>query len=216
MHQESDDPLPTTMTCSMPQQREPSTAYLFGGHPGTTPGHPSPTGATLDQDGETMPTPPPRPTQQRSTGPFDDTELTALYIIHATTPASELVAALREHLRDVNPNRLFALLPLPHAATTEIFVRQRYALVTPGTHISDDLVGAWIWWFNTQQPAQGGVWVPKLGWAHTLIAQLTDPRPAPSTGRREHAAPPTRPDPLHPTVRRPGGMGKQDSPRQGA
>ena len=48
--QESDDPLPATTTCWMTQQREPSTGYVPGGQPGTTPGHPSPTSATPDQD----------------------------------------------------------------------------------------------------------------------------------------------------------------------
>ena len=88
------------------------------------------------------------------------------------------------------------MVPLPHAATTKIFVRQLQALVTPGAQISDDLVEAWIWWFNTHQPAQGGVWVPHLSSVHTLITPLTDPRPAPSTGGRERAAPPPRPDNL--------------------
>ena len=137
-----------------------------------------------------MPPPPPWPPQRRSTGPFDDAELRALYGKDASTPSSELVAALREHLQDVNPSRLFAVVPLPHAATTEIFVRQLQALVIPGTHIADDLVDAWFWWFNTHQRDQGGVWVPHLGRAHTLIAPPTDPRPAPSTGGRERAAPP--------------------------
>ena len=121
---------------------------------------------------------------------------TYLYNIHASTPSSELVATLREHLRNVDPNRLFAVVPLPHAPTTQIFVRQLQALVTPGTQVSDDLIEAWIWWFNTHQPAQGGVWVPNLGWVHTLIAPPTDPRPAPTTGGRERAAPPPRPDNL--------------------
>ena len=106
------------------------------------------------------------------------------------------MATLREHLRNVDPNRLFAVVPLPHALTTQIFVRQLQALVTPGTQVSDDLIEAWIWWFNTHQPAQGGVWVPHLGWVHTLIAPPTDPRPAPTTGVRERAAPPPRPDNL--------------------
>ena len=119
-----------------------------------------------------------------------------LYGIHASTPSSELVATLREHLRDIDPSRLFAVVPLPHAARTEIPVRQLQALVTTGTQVSDDLVEAWIWWFNTHQPAQGGVWVPHLGWVHTLIAPPTDPRPAPSTGGRERAAPPPRPETL--------------------
>ena len=102
---------------------------------------------------------------------------------------------LREHLCDVDPNGLFAVVPLPHAAASEIFVRQIQALATPGTQLSDDLVEAWIWWFNTHHPARGGVWVPNLGWIHTLIAPLTDPRPTPSTRGR---------NPLYPAVRRPG------------
>ena len=88
------------------------------------------------------------------------------------------------------------MVPLPHAATTEIFVRQFQALVSPVAQVSDDLVEAWIWWFNTHEPAQGGVWVPHLGWVHTLIAPRTDPRPASSTGGRERAAPPPRPETL--------------------
>ena len=194
--QESDDPLPAATTCSMPEQRQPSTGYVPGGHPGTTPGHTSPTSATTDQDRETMPPPARRPPQRRRTGPFDDGEMRALHCIHANTPSRELVAALREQPQDVNPSRLFAVVPLPHAATTEIFVRQRQALVTPGTQISDDLVEAQIRWFNTQQPAQGGVRVPHLGLTHTVIAPPTDPRPAPSTGGREPAAPPPRAETL--------------------
>ena len=194
--QESNDPLPAATTCSMPQQQKPSTGYVPGGHPGATPGHPFTTSATSDQDRETMPPPAPRPPQRRSTGPFHDAELRTLYGIHASTLSSELVAALREHLQHVNPSRLFAMDPLPHAATPEIFVRQLQALVTPRTHISDDLVEAWIWWFKAHQPAQGGVWVPHLGWAHMLIASPTDPRPAPSTGGREGAAPPPRAETL--------------------
>ena len=192
--QESDDPLPAATTCLVPQQREPSTNYAPGGHPGTNSRHPSPTSATLDQERVTMPPPTPRPPQQRGTGPFDDAELRALYSIHATTPSSKLVAALQEHLRDVNPNRLFDVVPLPHAATTEIFVRQLRALVTPGTQVSEELVEERIWWLNAHQPVQGGVWVPHLGWVHTLIAPPRGPRPAPSTGGRERAAPPPKPE----------------------
>ena len=192
--QESADPLPPGTTCLVFQQQEPSTEYTPGGHPGTTSRHPSPTSATLYQDRIAMPTPAPRPPQQRGTAPFDGAELGALYSIHATTPSSELVAALWECIRDVNRNRLFAVVPLPHTATTEIFVWQLQALVTPGAQVSDDLVEAWIWWFSTHQPAQGGVWVPHLGWVHTLIAPPTDPRPAPSAVGRERAAPPPRPE----------------------
>ena len=107
--------------------------------------------------------------------------------MHANTPSSGLVAALRENLQDINPNRLVAVVPLRQAATTDIFVRQQ-ALFTPGTQIADGLCDAWIWWFNTNQSDQGGAWVPHLGWAHTLIAPATNPRPAPSTGGRERAA----------------------------
>ena len=64
-----------------------------------------------------MPPPPPRPPQQQGTGPLDEAELRALYDIHTSTPSSKLVAALREHLRNVDPNRLFAVVPLPHART---------------------------------------------------------------------------------------------------
>ena len=180
--QESPGQLPAATPCAVPQQQEPSTDYVPGGHPGTTSRHPSPVGAALDQDRVAIPPPFPRPPQQRGASPFDDAELSALYGIHASTTSSELVATLREHLRDVNRNRLFAVVPLPHAATTEIFVRQLQALVTPEGQVSDDLVEAWIWWFNNHQPAQRGVWVPHLGWVHTLIAPPTDPGPRPAPG----------------------------------
>ena len=194
--QESAGPLPGATPCSVPQQQEPPTEYVPGGHPGTTSRHPSPAGAALDRDRVAMPLPTPPPPQQRGAGPFDDAELWALYGIHASTPSSELVATLRKHLRDVDPDRRFAVVPLPHAATTKIFVRQLQALVTPGAQVSDDLVEAWIWCWNTHQPAQGGVWVPHVGWVHTLIVPPTNRRPAPSTGGRERAAPPPRPDDL--------------------
>ena len=195
--QKSGDSPPTAASCLMPQQREPSTGNVPEGHLGTTPGHPSPTGTTLDRDPETMPPPPPRPPQRRNRDPFDDAELRAVHGIQANTPSSGLVAALREHLQDVKPNRLFAVVPQPHAATTDIFVRQLQALVTPGTGIADDLVDAWIWWFNANQPDQGCVWVQHLGWAHTLIAPPTEHRPAPSTGGWERAAPQPRANTLN-------------------
>ena len=184
--QESPGPLPAATPCSVPQQREPSTEYLPWGHPGTISRHPSPAGAMLDQDRMAMPPPAPRLPQQEGAGPFDDAELRALY-------ASTLLG----HLCDDDLNRLFAVVPLPHAETTRIFVRQLQALVTPGAQVSDNLIEAWIWWFNTHEPAQGGVWVPHLGWIHTVIAPPTDPRPAPSTGGRERVAPPPRPETLH-------------------
>ena len=140
--QESGDSLHAATACSMPQQQEPSTENVPVDHPSTAPGHASPTGATPDQDRETMPPPTPRQPQRRNTGPFDDAELRALCGIHATAASSELVAALQEHLQGVNPSRLFSVVPLPHAATTEIFVRQLRVLVTPGTQITDDLVDA--------------------------------------------------------------------------
>ena len=136
-----------------------------------------------------MPPPPPRPQQRRNTDLFDDAELRAVYGIHATTPSSGLVAALQGHLQDINQKWLFAPIALPEAATTDIVVRQLQTIVAPRTQIADDLVDAWIWWFNAKEPNQGGVWVPHLGWAHTLIAPPTNPRPAPSTGGWERAAP---------------------------
>ena len=102
------------------------------------------------------------------------------------------MAALRGHLQDVNPNSLFAVIPLPHAASTNISLRQLQALVVPGIQIADDLVDAWTWWFNFNQPDKGGVWVPHLRWAHTLIAPPTEPRHAPGIGGRERAAPQPR------------------------
>ena len=37
------------------------------------------------------------------------------------------------------------MVPLPHAATTEIFVWQLQALINPGTQISEHSFEAWIW-----------------------------------------------------------------------
>ena len=84
------------------------------------------------------------------------------------------------------------MVPLPHAASTYISVRQLQALVSPKMQTANDSVDTWIWWFNFNQPDQGGAWVPYLGWAHTLIAPLTEPRPAQSTGGRVRAAPQPR------------------------
>ena len=60
-----------------------------------------------------MPPPSPRPTQRRDTDPVDRDELKAIYDIHANTALCGLVAALRRHLQDINPNRLFAVVILP-------------------------------------------------------------------------------------------------------
>ena len=136
-----------------------------------------------------MPPPPPGRPQLRNTDLFDEEELRAIYDIHGNTPPCGLMAALRAHFQNVNANRLFAVVPLPHAASTDISVRQLQALVTPVMQIADDLIDAWIWWFNFNQLDQGGLWVPHLGGAHTLIAPPTEPRPAPSTGGWERSAP---------------------------
>ena len=120
---------------------------------------------------------------------MDGEELEAIYDINANTPPCGLVAALQRHLQDVNPNRLFWVVPLLHATSTDISVRRLQALITPGMQIADNLVDAWIWWFNFNQPDQGGLWVPHLGCAHVLIAPPTQPSPAPKTGGRERAAP---------------------------
>ena len=184
--QESGPP-PTTASHPMSPQQEPSTGSVHKGHLDSAPGHPSPTDTTPDHDRETMP-PPPIPPQRRNTDLFDGEEVRAIYDIHTNTPPCGLVTTLRGHLQDVNPNRLFAVVPLPHAASTDISVRQLQGLVTPGMQIADDLVDAWIWWFKFNQPDQGGVSVPHLGWPHTLTAPPTEPRPAPSTGGRKRAA----------------------------
>ena len=119
--------------------------------------------------------PAPRPPQRRNTELFDGGELWTIYNIHTDTPPCRLVAALQRHLQDINPKRLFAVVPLPHATSTNTPVRQLEALITPGMQIADDLVEAWIWWFNFNQPDQGGVWVPHLGWAHTLMKLVRTP-----------------------------------------
>ena len=170
--QESGGPPPATVSRPMPPQQEPSTGSVPEGHPDTAPGHPSRTITTPDQDRETMAPLPPRRPQRRNPGLFDGEELRAIIDINANTPPCGLVAALRRHLQDVNRNRLFALVPLPHA----------------GMQIADNVVDAWIWWFHFNQPDQERVWVPHLGLAHTLIAPPTEPRAAPSTGGLERAA----------------------------
>ena len=68
-------------------------------------------------------------------------------------------------------------------------MRQLRVLLSPGMQIADNLVDAWIWWFNANRPDQGGVLVLHLGWAHTLIAPPADTGPMPSKGGRERAAP---------------------------
>ena len=72
------------------------------------------------------------------------------------------------------------MVPLPHAASTDISLRQLQALVTPGMQIGDDVVDVWIWWSNFNQPTNGSLSVPQLGWEHMLIAPPTELRPAPS------------------------------------
>ena len=187
--QESGGPSPTASSCLVPPHQEPSTGSVPEGRPETAPGHPSPTGTTPDQDLETMPPPPPRPPQQRNTDLFDGEELRAMYDIHANPPPCGLVGALRGNLQDVNPNRLFAVVPLPHAASTDISVRQLQAIVTSRMQIAEDLLDVMIWWFNFNQRDQGLVWVPHLSCALTLVAPPTEPRDAPSTGGRKQAAP---------------------------
>ena len=164
-----------------------------------------------------MPPSPLRPPQRRNTDLFDKAELRAVYDIHANTPSCGLVAVLREHLQDVNQNRLFAVVPLPHAASTNISVRQLQALVGPRDADCGrpcrrlDLV-------VQRQPAGPGRRMgpaPRLGThAHSTSdgPQASAKHQGPGTSRPTTEGQP----PPHPTVQTPGGMGKQDSPRQGA
>ena len=92
-----------------------------------------------------MPPAPPRPPQRRDIDPLEREELKTIYDIHANTTPRGPVGGLGRHLHDINQNRLFAVVPLPHAAAADISVRQLQALVTPGMQIADDLVDAWIW-----------------------------------------------------------------------
>ena len=195
--QKSSGSPPTAASCQMSLHQEPSTGNVPEGHLDATPRHPSPSGTTPDQDQETMPPFTTRPPQWGNTDLIDEAQLRAVYYIHANTPSSGLVAALLEHLQDVNRDWHFDVVPLPHAASTDISVLQLQALVSPGMQIADDLVDAWIWWFIVNQPDQGGVWLPHLGWAHTLIAPPTDARPAPSARGRQRAAPQPRANALH-------------------
>ena len=48
-----------------------------------------------------------------------------------------------------------------------------------------------------QQPDQGDIWVPHLGWAQKLIAPPTNAKPAPRIGGQGQAAPPPRAGTLH-------------------
>ena len=57
--QEYGNQQPAAAACLMPQQQEPPTGYVPEGHPGKKPGHACPTGATPDQNRETMPPPTP-------------------------------------------------------------------------------------------------------------------------------------------------------------
>ena len=115
---------PTAASRPMSPQQEPSTGNVPEEHLDTTPWHPSPTGTTPGQDRETMPPPPPRPPQRRNTDLFDEAQLRAVYDIHANTAPCRLVAALQGHLQYVNWSNFFAVVPLPHPASTAISVWQ--------------------------------------------------------------------------------------------
>ena len=215
--QKSSSSPPTTASCSMSPGEQPSRGNVPEGHLDTSPGHPCPTGTTPDQDRETMPPTAPRPPQRRSTDFFDEAEMKAVRDIHANKPSCGLVAALREHLHNVHPNRLFAVVPLPYAASTDISVRQLQALVTP--RIADrglpcrrmDLV-------VQHQPAGPGRRMGPAPGLGTHAHSATD-RPQ---ARAQHGGPGTgRPTtesqrPQHPTVQLPGRIRKQDIPRPGA
>ena len=209
--QEFEGPPLTTASHPMSPQQEPSTESVPEGDLDTAPWDPSSTGTSPDQDWETTPPQPLRPPQRRNTDLFDGGELRAMHDIHANTPPCGLAP-----VQEVNPNRLFAMVPLPHAASTDISVQQLKALVSPGMQIADNLTDAWIWWFNFNQLDQGGVWIWHLGRAHTLIAPPTEPRPAPSTGCRERAAPQPRANTLNiPTYNGLGDWESRTAPDRG-
>ena len=66
---ESTGPLPAATPCSVPEQQEPSTEYVPGGHPGTTSRHPFLAGAVLDKDRVAMPPPSPDRRSKRARVP---------------------------------------------------------------------------------------------------------------------------------------------------
>ena len=207
--QESDNRLPPATACSMPQQPEPSTGYVPGGHPGTTIGHSPPDW------------------RHGGPGPGDHAPpapLTTATEEHGSLRRRGTEGALR-HPRNRTLERASGSPPGPPPERQPEQALRRGPPAAPrnnrnlcaaapsASHPRDTDHRR----FNTHQQDQGGIWVPHLGWAQTLIAPPTDPRSALSTGGPGTGRPATEsPNPPHPTVRGPGGMEKQDSPRQGA
>ena len=108
-----------------------------------------------------MPLPPPRAPQQTDTGPVAQEELQRAYDLNHSTSPQAPIDTLRGHFQELHLNRLFAVAPLPHGATS-VYVRHLQAFLTPGERVPDNLVDVWIWWFNVHHPEQGRVWVPHL------------------------------------------------------
>ena len=124
------------------------------------------------QDREIIPSPAPRP--PHAGDHLDVEELRRVYDTYHQTRSPNLVDALRVHFQGVCGDRQFAAALLPHGPTN-IHVRHLQALLTLGQQTLDDLVDAWIWWFNCHLPDHGRVWVPHLAWAHTRIAPKEGP-----------------------------------------
>ena len=214
--EETGDLPPTATSCSMPHQREPSTENVPGGYLSTTPGHPSPTGTTLHQDQETMPPQPPRPPQRRNMDPFEDAELRA----GLRHPRHHTLEQAGGSPPGTPPGRQTeqALRCGPPAARRNN--RELCAATTGALRPRDADRGRPCWREDLvvqPQPTGPGRRMSPTTWLGAHADSATD-RPQ---ARAQHRGPGTgRPatqsqHPQNPTVQKPGGMGKQDSPRQG-
>ena len=170
---------------SAPRGMTPSATQATPQHDDAEGTLPSNTAAARDK--EAMPPPPSRTPQPGDTGPLTQAELQEIYNVIQNAEPQTLVSDLKRHFQGLHPDRRFTVAPLPQGATP-IYVRQLRILLNPGESIPDDLINTWMWWFNLQQPAKGRMWVPQLGWAHTLVAPPANPCPAPAAGGRDRAA----------------------------
>ena len=101
-----------------------------------------------------MPPELPRPPGLRDTGPLKQEELRRAYGVYHRTPPQGLLNSLLGPFQGLHANRLFAVAPLLHGATS-VYARQLEGFLNPGERVSDNLVDVWIWWFHLHQPDQG-------------------------------------------------------------
>ena len=86
-----------------------------------------------------MPPPHHSPPQLWDTGPLNREELREMYDVYQNTPLHSVADTLWRHLPGLDPNRRFAVAPLPHGAAN-VYMRHLQTIPGPRERVPHNLI----------------------------------------------------------------------------